>query len=173
MTVTAPAHAALEPVRLRLLRDAEAQAAAVRQAARAQAAQILSEAHREAVAAASAAAAGAQVTAAPLRAAELRRARERARSAILGAQRQARDDLHQRVLDAVTSLPGQPGYDRLIHRITELAEQAAGPNARVTIAPEGGVVARSGSVVVDCSLSRLADLAVAGLGAAIRELWTT
>ena len=36
----------------------------------------------------------------------------------------------------------------------------------------GGVVAKSPGVLVDCSLDRLADLAVAELGASIRQLWS-
>lgn len=168
---TAPALAALEPVRQRLRRDAEDQAARLRAAAREQAAAITRQAHQDAATALGAAAAKAAATAAPLTAAELRRARDTARSAVLAAQREACDDLRGQVRAAVTSLPGQPGYDRLIHRITGLAEQAAGQHAQVTSPPPGGVVARSDGVIVDCSLGRLADLAVAELGAAIRDLW--
>lgn len=170
MTI-APARAALEPVRQRLRRDAEEQATRLRAAARAQATAMLRQAHRDAATALDEAAAEAAATAAPLTAAELRRARDTARSAVLAAQREACDDLRRRVRAAVASLPGQPGYDRLIHRITDLAEQAAGPHAQVTSPPAGGVVARSDGVIVDCSLGRLADIAVAELGSAVRELW--
>jgi vacuolar-type H+-ATPase subunit E/Vma4 len=168
---TAPAQAALDPVRQALRRDAKEEAARLRAAARDQAAGMLLQAHQDAAAALDAAAAKAAATAAPLTAAELRRARDTARSAVLGAQRQACDDLRGRVRAAVASLPDEPGYDRLIHRITDLAEQAAGQHAQVASPPAGGVIARSGGVIVDCSLDRLADLAVAELGAAIRELW--
>jgi len=65
----------------------------------------------------------------------------------------------------------EEGYDRLLHRITSLAEQAAGPSAEVMVAPSGGVVARRPGLVVDCSLERLADLVVTELGGAITELW--
>ena len=167
-----PQEAALEPVRARLRHDAEDRAARLRAAARAEAAAIIEQAHRDAAAAMDAAVAGAAATAAPVSTAALRAARSAARSAVLGAQRQACDDLRSRVRAAVASLPDEPGYDQLIRQITQLAELAAGPAARLSPAPAGGVVVRAPGVVVDCSLDRLADLAVARLGAAIRDLWT-
>ncbi len=169
---TAPARAALEPVRQRLRHDAERQAAQLRTLAREQAAAIIRQAQEDAAVALDAAAGKAAATAAPLTAAELRRAHDTARSAVLAAQREACDDLRGQVRAAVASLPGQPGYDRLIHRITGLVEQVAGPQAQVTWPSTGGVVAHSDAVIVDCSLGRLADLAVAELGGAIRKLWT-
>lgn len=168
---TASAQAALEPVRQRLRRDATEQADRLRAAARAQAAAMLRQADRDAAVALEEAAAEAAATAATLTAAELQRARDTARSAVLAAQREACDELRGQVRAAAASLPGQPGYDRLIHQITGLAEQAAGQHAQVTSPPGGGAIARSDGVIVDCSLDRLADLAVAELGAAIRELW--
>jgi vacuolar-type H+-ATPase subunit E/Vma4 len=171
--MTAPALAALEPVRQRLQRDADEQAARLREAARAQAASILRQAQEAAAAALAEAAADAAATVAPLRAAELRRARDAARSAVLAAQREAWGELLEQVRAGVAALPGQAGYDQLILRITSLAEEAAGPHAQVASSPAGGVVARADGVIVDCSLARLADLAVAGLGAAIRDLWTS
>jgi len=39
------------------------------------------------------------------------------------------------------------------------------------VRPEGGVVARSGGIVVDCTLPRLAGVAVDELGDQVRELW--
>ena len=53
-----------------------------------------------------------------------------------------------------------------------MAERAAGPGATVTADQAGGVVARSGRAVVDCSLPRLAALAVDALGDQVTELWT-
>jgi vacuolar-type H+-ATPase subunit E/Vma4 len=165
------AAAALEPVRRRLRQDAEDQAARLRAAARAQAADIVQQAHlnaREALAEAHAVAAA---TAAPVTAAQLRDARDAARSAVLAAQRAACDELRSRVRDGVTALTGQPGYDQLLRGITRRARQAAGPGAELSATPDGGVVARGPGVVVDCSLARLADLAVAELGPGVAELW--
>lgn len=167
----ATAAAALEPVRQRLRRDAEDQAARLRAAAREQAADIVAHAHRDARTALAGAQSAAAAKAAPLTAAELRRARDAARSAVLTAQRAARDELRSRVRDGVAALTAQPGYDRLLREITRRARQAAGPGAELTPAPDGGVIARAPGVVVDCSLARLADLAVAELGPAVAELW--
>jgi vacuolar-type H+-ATPase subunit E/Vma4 len=170
--MTAATEAALEPIRQRLRRAAEEQAARLRAAAQAQAEAIVREAHQAAAAVLGAAAAQADSAAAAIRAAELRTAHQRARSAVLAAQRAAHDDLRRRVLAAVSSMPEQAGYAGFLGQLTDLAEQAAGPHAQVTTPPAGGVLARSDGVVVDCSLSRLADLAVASLGAAVRELWS-
>jgi vacuolar-type H+-ATPase subunit E/Vma4 len=168
---TATATSALEPVRRRLRRDAEAEAARLLATARAQAAAIVAQAHQDATVALAAVASQAAATADPITAAELRHARDAARSVVLTAQRAAGDELRSRVRTAVAALPEQAGYDQLLHRITRLARQAAGRNAEVTLAPGGGVIARRAGVVVDCSLARLADLAVAELGAAVTDLW--
>jgi vacuolar-type H+-ATPase subunit E/Vma4 len=162
---------ALEPVRQRLRRDAEDEAARLRAAAHAQAAAIVAQAQREATATLAAAAAQAAATADPLTTAELRQARDAARSAVLTAQRGACDELRSRVCSAVAALPAQPGYEQLLHRITVLARQAAGPDAELTAPAAGGVIACRPGVVVDCSLGRLADLAATELGPAITELW--
>jgi len=169
---TAIPGAALEPVRLRLRRDAEDKAARLRADAHAQAASIVAQAQQDAAAALAAAAAQATATAAPLTTAELRQARQAARSAVLSAQRAASDELRRRVRAAVVALRAEEGYDRLLQRITRLAGQAAGPDAELIAAPTGGVVARRAGVVVDCSLDRLAELAVTELGAAVTKLWT-
>jgi vacuolar-type H+-ATPase subunit E/Vma4 len=168
----ASVQAALEPVRQRLRRDAEEQAARLCVAAREQAAAIIRQAREDAAAVLDESRAEAATTAAPVTAAELQRARDTARTTVLAAQREAYDDLRMRVRRAVGALPEEPGYDRLLRRITRLAEQAAGPSAQLESPPAGGLIARSDGMIVDCSLVRLADLAVAELGAAIRELWT-
>jgi vacuolar-type H+-ATPase subunit E/Vma4 len=158
-------------VRQRLRRDAQDEAERLRAAAHAQAAAIVAQAQQDATAALSQAAVRAAAIADPLTAAELRRARGAARSAALTAQRAACDELRSQVRTAVAAVPTEQGYDRLLHQITLLAEHAAGPDAEVTLAPSGGVIARRAGVVVDCSLERLADLAVTELGAAVTELW--
>jgi vacuolar-type H+-ATPase subunit E/Vma4 len=163
---------ALEPVLQRLRRDAEREAARLRAAARRQAEAIAQQARQDAKDALAKAAAQAAATADPLTTAELRRARDAATSAVLTAQREACNELRRQVRAAVAALTGQPGYDLLLDRISRLAAQAAGPGADLAAAPSGGVVARRPGVVVDCSLVRLADVAVTELGAAVTELWT-
>jgi vacuolar-type H+-ATPase subunit E/Vma4 len=164
--------AALTPVRDHLLRSAADQAARIRADARREAAEIAGQARREAEAIMAEARVAGQLEADRRAAAELRRAHDDARSALLSAQRAATDELRSRVRAAVGALPAEPGYDELARRLTRLAGLAAGPGAALTPDRLGGVVARAAGVVVDCSLPRLADLAVDALGARVRELWT-
>ena len=100
-----------------------------------------------------------------------RRARSDARSALLGAQREAYDELRARVRAAVDGLRSEPGYDRLLEALARMAQLEAGPGATVSASDDGGVVARSPGVLVECSLARLADLAVEALDGEVRELW--
>jgi vacuolar-type H+-ATPase subunit E/Vma4 len=162
---------ALALVAERLQRDAEAQADRIRAAARAEAAAILARAREQEAATIAAASAVAAETAGPLTNSTLRQAHETARSMLLAAQREACDELRAHVQAAFAGLPSQADWEQLGQRIARIATRAAGPDARLSPDPGGGFVARTSGVVVDCSLSRLADLAVAELGARVRELW--
>ncbi len=164
--------AALAPVRAHLLRGAQAEADRIVAEARAQATAMVRQARRDAGEAAGRAGARARAETAPLAAAERGRGREQARSIVLGAQRQAHEELRAQVLAAAASLRDEPGYEQLLTRLTAMAGRAAGPGATVAADPAGGVVARSGRAVVDCSLPRLARLAVDALGDQVGELWT-
>ncbi|HEY5355746.1 MAG TPA: V-type ATP synthase subunit E [Streptosporangiaceae bacterium] len=172
MTDARAASAALAPARTRMLRLASDQAARILADARREADAITSKARRSADVAVTQARAAGRQEAAALAAAERGRGRSEARSVQLGAQREALDELRSHVRAAVGGLRGGPGYPQLLDRLTRMARLAAGPDAAVTVSPDGGVVARSGGVVVDCSLPRLADLAVEALGPGVRELWT-
>jgi len=164
--------AALAPVRAYLLRGARAEADRILAGARAQAAAMVCQARRDAAEAAGQARARGRAETVPLAAAERRRGREQARSIVLGAQRAAHEELRAQVLAAAAGLRDEPGYERLLARLTAMAERAAGPGAAVTADPAGGVVAQSARTVVDCSLPRLAGLAVDALGDQVGELWT-
>jgi vacuolar-type H+-ATPase subunit E/Vma4 len=170
MTAAAGA-GALALVAGRLRRDAEAHAERIRAAARAEAATTLALAREQAATTIAGASAAAAAAAGPLTHSTLRQAHATARAAVLAAQREARDELRAHVRAAVAGLPGQPDWDQLGERIARLAAQAAGPDARLSRDPGGGFVATAPGVVVDCSLRRLADLAVDELGAAAGELW--
>jgi vacuolar-type H+-ATPase subunit E/Vma4 len=164
--------AALAPVRAHLLGEARAEAGRILADARGQAAATLRQARREAEEAVGQARTQGEAGTALAAAAERRRGREQARSIMLGARLQAREELSARVLAAAGGLREEPGYERLLARLTAMAARAAGPGATVTADQAGGVVARSGRVVVDCSLPRLARLAVDALGDQVTELWT-
>jgi hypothetical protein len=84
----------------------------------------------------------------------------------------ALESLRAHVLTAVSELRDSPGYAGLLARLSALAARAAGPGAALTSCPAGGVLARSGAVLVDCSLPHIAELALAALGGQVRELWT-
>jgi vacuolar-type H+-ATPase subunit E/Vma4 len=163
---------ALAPVRAYLLRGAEAEAASILAEARAQADSILGQARRGAAETVGEARARGESDAAAAAAAERSRGRDQARSIVLAARREAYLDLRARVLAAAGGLRTEPGYQGLLRRLVSMATQAAGPGAAVTVQPEGGVVARSGDIIVDCTLPRLAGLAVDELGDQVRELWT-
>ncbi len=164
--------AALAPVRTQLLRQARAEADRIAEEARRAAAAILRQARHAADAAVASAAAQGRADTAPAATAEQALARDQARSIVLGAQREAYQDLRAQVLAAAGGLQAEPGYQELLSRLVTMAARAAGPGAAVTVQPEGGVVARSGDVVVDCTLPRLASRAVDELGDQVRELWT-
>jgi vacuolar-type H+-ATPase subunit E/Vma4 len=163
---------ALAPVRGCLLDAAEAEASRILAEARAQADSVLRQARHDAAEVVGLARARGEADAAPAAAAERGRARDRARSIMLGAQREAYLDLRAQVLAGVGGLRTEPGYPRLLSRLVAMATRAAGPGAAVTVRPEGGALARNGDVVVDCTLPRLASRAVDELGDQVRDLWT-
>jgi len=163
---------ALAPVRAYLLRWARAEADRILEEARCQAAETLRQARRDAEEAVGQARMRGEAEIALAAAAERRRGREQARAIVLSARRQAREELCTRVLTATDGLRDKPGYERLLAELTAMAARAAGPGATVTADQAGGVVARSGRAVVDCSLPRLAALAVDALGDQVTELWT-
>ena len=101
--------AALAPVRAYLLRGARAEADRIVGQARSQADQALRQARRDAEQAVRQAREEGKAQAAPAAAAERARARERARSIVLGAQRQACEDLRAQVLAAA----GRCGTNRV------------------------------------------------------------
>ena len=165
------AERALAPVRAYLLRGAEAEADRILAEARAEADAILEQARSGAAEVVGRARAQGEADAAAAAAAERSRGRDQARSIMLGARREAYQDLRAQVLSAAGGLRTEPGYQGLLGRLVTMATRAAGPGAAVTVQPEGGVVARSRDVVVDCTLPRLAVLAVDELGDQVRELW--
>lgn len=163
---------ALAPVRAYLLREAEAEAGRILAEARTHADDILEQARSGAAEIVDRARAQGEANAAPAAAAELSRGRDQARSMVLSARREAYQDLRTRVITAAGALRTEPGYQHLLSRLVAMATRAAGDGAAVTVQPDGGVVARSPGVVVDCTLPRLAALAVDELGDQVRELWT-
>jgi vacuolar-type H+-ATPase subunit E/Vma4 len=162
----------LGPVREYMLRRARLEADRILAEAHSQAASILRQARRSADDAVEQATASGQADSVSAAAAERSRGREQALSIVLGARREAHEELRARVLAAAAALRDEPGYERLLGRLAAMAAGAAGPDPAIAVQPAGGVEARSGGVVVDCTLPRLAALAVDALGDRVRELWT-
>jgi vacuolar-type H+-ATPase subunit E/Vma4 len=167
----ADAAAAVGPVRTHMLRRAAEQASRILADARREADAIVSQGRSSAERAVSQAREEGRREAADLAAGERSRGRSDARSVLLGARREMHEELRGRVGGAVTGLRDEPGYDQLLERLTGMARQAAGPDAVLSAPAAGGVVARSAEVLVDCSLPRLADLAVEALAADVQALW--
>jgi len=163
--------AALAPVRAAVLRRAREEAAAITAEARRQTEDALARARSDAAGQLDSAREAGRAQAAPLAAALRSQGRREARAAVLNAQREAYEELRAQVRAAVASLRGGPEYDRLLTRLREDAVRAAGSGATVTEAPGGGIIARAAGIVVDCSLSRLADAAVDALGGRVTRLW--
>ncbi len=170
--MTAAQEAALAPVRAYLLDTARREAGRILDAARAEAAGIIEQARRAGEETVAAARDEGQARGTSLGAAERIQGRSQARSVVLAARRAAEVRLREQVMAAAARLPDEAGYADLVARLSRLAADAAGPGATVTPAPAGGVVARSGQVVVDCSLPRLVDQAIDALDGRVRELWT-
>ena len=168
---SAKAVTALAPVRAYLMREARAEADRIRAAARAEADELLRQARLGAQRAVRDGAARGQAETAPLAAAERSRGRAAAQSIVLGAQREAYDEMCRRIGLQADALRADPGYRLMLERLTARAARAAGPGATVTALPDGGVLARSGQVMVDCSLPRLAGEAAEALGDRVKELW--
>jgi len=164
--------AALAPVRAALLRRAHEQAAQIIAEARRQAVGARDQAQQDAARQVAQAREAGRAQAAPLAAALRAQGRRGARAALLGAQREAYEELRRQVRESVASLRDGPAYDLLLQRLRHDAGRAAGPGAVLTEAPAGGIIARGPSMVVDCSLPRLADAAVEALGDRVAWLWT-
>ncbi|HEY7011111.1 MAG TPA: V-type ATP synthase subunit E family protein [Streptosporangiaceae bacterium] len=155
-----------------MLRRAAEQAGQILADARREADAIISEGRLSAERAVSQAREAGRREAAELAAVERSRGRSHARSVLLGTRREIHQELCSRVRAAVGGLRDEPGYDRLLERLTGMAREAAGPDAVLTVPAAGGVVARAADVLVDCSLPRLADLAVEAVAADVQALWT-
>jgi vacuolar-type H+-ATPase subunit E/Vma4 len=164
--------AALAPVRAHLLCQAQAEADRITEEARSTATAILRQARSAADEAVAVAPAQGRADAALAAAVEQAQGRKQARSIVLGAQREAYEEFCAQVLAAADGMRDEPGYWRLLSRLITMATQAAGPGAATAVQPEGGVVARSRGIVVDCTLPKLAGVAVDELGDQVRELWT-
>ncbi|HZD01969.1 MAG TPA: hypothetical protein VFA46_17785 [Actinomycetes bacterium] len=168
---TSPADDALAPVRGFLLARARAEADRLRVEATTQADALLAEARQHAAGILDAAREQGERDGEQVAAAVQAQARRRARSLLLAAQRQAYQALRQRGRAAARALRKERDYPALRERLARTARQLVGPDAAVTEAPGGGVVAQAPGRRVDCALGTLADRAVDALGVEVEGLW--
>jgi vacuolar-type H+-ATPase subunit E/Vma4 len=100
-------------------------------------------------------------------------ARRHARGEILAARRDAYDELRAAAHSQALALRGSPRYRELLDRLTATVASELGASATVDVDPDpaGGVVARDGTRLVDCSLPALAGRCLATLGPRVEELW--
>ena len=161
MTSTSAQKAAVEPVRAALMSAASAHAAMAVAQARAAAEASLHDARRAAEEAVARAAAEGAASARPAANAELARSRQIARALILEAEQATYQDLTRRIRAAVLALRDQPGYPRLRQQLADRAARAAGPGSVISAHDDGGVIATAPGIVVDCSLGRLTEYAIA------------
>ncbi|HEY6707666.1 MAG TPA: hypothetical protein VJB61_08730 [Actinomycetota bacterium] len=174
LTTPSPgAGGALEPVRAWLLAAARAEAERRRAEAAADAERQVAGARAEADAILADARAQGTAEGSALAAAEETRGRRLARRLVLQAEREAYEELRARSRAAVRALRQDPGYPALRERLNRLALAAAGPGARVSEHPDGGVVAEAPGLRVDCTLDGLAERAIAALGGEVAELWAS
>ncbi|HXZ74218.1 MAG TPA: V-type ATP synthase subunit E family protein [Streptosporangiaceae bacterium] len=164
--------AALAPVRAALLRHAREQADEIIGEARRQAEGALARARRDAAGRVAAAREAGRSQAAPLAAALRGESRRGARATVLSAQREAYEELRDRVGASVAGIRDEPGYELLLERLRWHACRVVGPGAKASEVPAGGVIARGPGIVVDCSLPRLADATMEALGDQVAWLWT-
>ncbi len=99
--------------------------------------------------------------------------RREAREIVLAAQRQALVELREHVRTAARELTHDDRYEELLERLRTLAASQLGPDAEISVAPDGepGIVGSDGHRRVDYRLVTLADRALDAMGADIATLW--
>lgn len=163
----------LAPVREELLAHARADAERVLAESDADAAATLAAARSEANAILEAARAEGESDAAVVLSAKRARLRRQARALVLVAQREAYDNLRSQVIEALSAIRDDPGYARWRDRLTEQARRVLGPEAVVSEAPEGGVLAEANGRRVVYTLVGLADRVIEEMGAEVEGLWSS
>jgi vacuolar-type H+-ATPase subunit E/Vma4 len=162
------AEVGIGPVAESLLRRARSDAARIRARANAEADTTVAEARAEADRLLADARAAGSTEAAASAGTDLVRERKKAQFIVLAARRLAVEELRRNVHVALTALCEDPA---VADRLRRLAGDRAGPGARITAVPDGGVIAIVEGRRVDCSIASLADHAVCLLGTEVERLW--
>ena len=163
---------ALEPVRLALLADAQAEAAEIVGQTNAEAAGVVARAHADADAAVDQARRRAEDTIAAHAAMTVTRARREAHTTVLRAREALRRELVRRVGIAVEAMRDDERYPALLARLESLAGAQLGAATRIEYPPEGGIVATVGPRRVDYRLATLAERELEQLADEVAALWS-
>jgi len=101
------------------------------------------------------------------------RARTRARTLILSAQRELYLELERQVGEHARALRDDPGYPVLLERLSDAAQAQLGADAVLEIDPPdgGGIRASKGDRHVDYTVDALAERCLARLGGKLEQLW--
>jgi len=100
-------------------------------------------------------------------------ARRQARAEVLTAQRDVYEQLRAVIVAEAVALRGAPSYPGLVERIAADLRAELGASATLEVDPDpvGGVIARRGSRIIDCSLPALARRCLDSLGSEVESLW--
>lgn len=99
--------------------------------------------------------------------------RREARECVLAARREVWEELRRRARAASVALRESPEYADLLARLSALAREQLGSDARLRVEPDGaaGLVAESGERLVDYRLEAVAERFLHELGDDVEELW--
>ena len=167
----ATAQTALLPVRAALLAHAHADADRAVHAARTDADDAVDRARDQARADVDRARAEAEADAVTALAVDQGRARRRARSLVLAAQRAAYDDLVAAARAGVQRLVDDERWPEMRETLVRRVHDALGPDAQVELVADG-VVGRAGERILDLRLDALTDAQIEALGPEIEGLWS-
>jgi vacuolar-type H+-ATPase subunit E/Vma4 len=162
----------LEPVRAALLAQAHRDAAAAAAAAQADADATLATAGAQAQQRRERARVEGERDAEAVRVQQQARARRAARAVVLGAQREALDQVRAQAHAAVLAWWEDPRLRPAVReRLVARARAELGPDAEVRDHPAGGVAAQAGGRRARYLLTDLADVALSDLGSDLERVW--
>jgi len=163
----------LAVARAAALADAHAEAEVIRRAATERAADLLVAARTEADALVARRRADAERLAEREQRERLAQARAQARWIVLHAQRAVLAAAASAAHTAARELVRDPGYERLLARLSAEARERLAPTGTTEIvpAPGGGVIARAGSREIDYSLDTQVERCLEAMAGELQRLW--
>jgi len=163
----------LAAARAAALADARAEADAIHGSATARASALLTATHAEASALVEHRRAAAERIAERERRERLAEARGEARAIVLRAQRTVFDAARTAAHAAARELTSDPGYRRLLARLSAEARErlASAGTAEIVAAPGGGVIAHAGSREIDYSLAAQVERCLEAMSGELEQLW--